>query len=99
MEPIIVVRGRMSDPRHIELDQPLPGMAGEVGVVVCELHGGSEFWRERTVEELAAEQGATLPQSVDALLGSGANLWESDEDFHAFLACLGRSPAPGGDAP
>jgi hypothetical protein len=44
------------------------------------------FWAPRTIEQLAAEQGVSLPQDVDALLGRGAELWDSDDDLERFLA-------------
>ena len=34
MQRTVTVRGRMSDPRHIELDEPVGGIQGEVEVVV-----------------------------------------------------------------
>ena len=34
MERAVIVRGRMSDPRHIELDEPVGSIRGEVEVVV-----------------------------------------------------------------
>jgi len=34
MERAIVVRGRLSDPRHIELEEPVTGLQGPVEVVV-----------------------------------------------------------------
>jgi hypothetical protein len=34
MDHVVKVRGRMSDPRHIELDEPLDDLSGPVDVVV-----------------------------------------------------------------
>lgn len=34
MDKAIVVRGRLSDPRHIELDEPVTSLHGAVEVVV-----------------------------------------------------------------
>jgi hypothetical protein len=45
-----------------------------------------EFWREPTVEEVAAEQGVTIPQDLELGLGEAADLWEDDADFEAFVA-------------
>lgn len=42
------------------------------------------FWKNKTIEELAIEQGIRI-QDVDAMLGQGANLWESDDEFEDFL--------------
>lgn len=46
------------------------------------------FWQEKTLDELAAEQGLRLPQSLDRLIGRGQDLWESDEEFEEFLRAL-----------
>jgi hypothetical protein len=43
------------------------------------------FWREKTVEELAAEQGVEIPQRIEDLLGAGENLWKDDAELDAFL--------------
>ena len=34
METALILRGRLSDSRHIELDEPVTGMEGEVEVVL-----------------------------------------------------------------
>ena len=38
METAIIVRGRMADARHIELDEAVPEMAGTIEVVLRPLH-------------------------------------------------------------
>lgn len=43
-------------------------------------------WRVKTLDELAREQGVAFPQDKQAMLGAGADLWDSEEDFEAFLA-------------
>jgi hypothetical protein len=50
----------------------------------------AEFWKRKTVEELAAEQGITRPQSLDDLIGAAADLWASDEEFERFVASIDR---------
>jgi hypothetical protein len=52
--------------------------------------------RTRSLAELAAEQGVTGPQDVDALFGAGADLWDDDADFEAYLAGLRESRQTGG---
>ena len=52
--------------------------------------------RTRTLAELAADQGLTGPQDLDALVGAGADLWDGDADFEAFLAGLRESRRTGG---
>lgn len=44
-----------------------------------------DFWRERTLDELAAQQGITVPQPLDELFGAATELWDDDEDFDHFL--------------
>jgi len=34
MEPAVVVRGKLNDPSHIELDEPLSGIRGAVEVTI-----------------------------------------------------------------
>ena len=43
------------------------------------------FWRERTIDEIAAQQGVSVPQPLDDMIGAAANLWDDDEDFARFL--------------
>lgn len=40
----------------------------------------------KTLEELAREQGITLPMNIDELTGMGKDLWASDEELDRFLA-------------
>jgi hypothetical protein len=58
------------------------------------------FWAPTTIDQLAAEQGVSLPQDIDSLIGQGADLWEDDEDFDRFLAGIAeRRKNPPGLAP
>ena len=50
----------------------------------------------RSLAELAAEQGIAGPQDTDALFGAGADLWDDDADFETFLAGLRESRRTGG---
>lgn len=45
----------------------------------------NDFWHKPTPEALAAEQGVRLPPDLNAVIGQGRDLWDSDEDFDAFL--------------
>jgi hypothetical protein len=53
------------------------------------------FWREKTIEELAAEQGVTLPQRWEDLYGAGEHLWKSDEEFEEFLEFIQQQRTAG----
>ena len=73
MEPARHERPRTAetDPVHGETDEsPVPP---------------GQFWRKRTVDELAAEQGIAVPQSLDEMIGAAADLWDDDEDFDRFV--------------
>ena len=48
-------------------------------------HASEGFWREKTIEELAAEQGIRPVERLEDILGRGADLWDDDEDFERFL--------------
>lgn len=41
-------------------------------------------WKRKSIETLAAEQGVKLTKLED-ILGKGADLWESDQDFERFV--------------
>jgi len=51
-----------------------------------ELLSPDDFWREPTIEQLAAEQDLRVPQTVDGMIGAGADLWGSDEEFGEFVS-------------
>ncbi|MFZ0960283.1 MAG: hypothetical protein WAO35_05210 [Terriglobia bacterium] len=42
------------------------------------------FSESRSIEALAAEQGVK-PTKLEDILGKGANLWESDQEFERFV--------------
>lgn len=44
------------------------------------------FWRDKTFEGLAGEQGVQPIQRLEEVFGKGAGLWETDDEFRAFLA-------------
>jgi len=48
-------------------------------------HDG-DFWSPKTVEQLAAEQGVAPIADPAQVFGHGRDLWESDEEFEAFVA-------------
>ena len=53
------------------------------------------FWRDKTFEELAGEQGVQSIQRLEDVFGKGADLWETDDEFRAFLAAMESSEAVG----
>jgi hypothetical protein len=56
----------------------------------------NDFWRRMTIEQLAAEQGVSIPQNLDDLLRAGADLWADDAEFDAYLESLRESRRTGG---
>jgi hypothetical protein len=42
--------------------------------------------KQKTIEELAAEQGIDPRTQFTKALGAGKGLWRSDEEFEQFLA-------------
>jgi hypothetical protein len=43
------------------------------------------FSKRKSIEELAAEQGVSLEGQLERVLGAGADLWASDEEFEEFV--------------
>jgi hypothetical protein len=57
-----------------------------------------DFWKHKTIEELAKEQGIGPVTDMDKIIGQGKDLWDSDEEFERFVADIyerrrqGRAP-------
>jgi hypothetical protein len=45
-----------------------------------------DFWQEKSLEQLAREQGLAQQRPVDQLIGRGRDLWDSDSQLEQFLA-------------
>ncbi len=43
------------------------------------------FSERKSIEELAAEQGVKLEGQLKRIVGSGAHLWSSNEEFEEFV--------------
>ncbi len=48
-------------------------------------HVLDEFWREKSLEQLAEEQGVGVVTRLDDVMGRGATLWDDDEGFEEFV--------------
>jgi hypothetical protein len=57
-----------------------------VGGGAFEEVSGEDFWQEKELDQLAAEQGVGHVSRLEDVLAGGADLWEDDGDFNAFLA-------------
>jgi hypothetical protein len=55
----------------------------------------NDYWRRKTFEEIAAEQGVDPTKTLENLLGKGADWWASDEEFEEFLAILRKAKTQG----
>ena len=73
----------------MEQAQHAPPKIAEIETVDGETNESSasrgNFWRKRTVDELAAEQGITVPQPLDEMIGAATDLWADDEEFDRFV--------------
>lgn len=47
-----------------------------------------DFWQDKTLEHLAADQSVHPIRQLEDVLGKGAKLWETDEEFNAFLVSI-----------
>lgn len=45
----------------------------------------TSFLERKSFEQLAAEQGVKLEGQLERILGAGADLWSSDEEFEEFV--------------
>ncbi len=52
------------------------------------LLGGSDFWRTKTWQELAAEQGVEPVQDLDKFLEEVQGVWPEDETADEFIAAV-----------
>lgn len=64
-----------------------PATEGEEGF---EEITAEDFWQEKSIEQLAEEQGIKPVKRLEDILGRGADLWDDDEDFEAFLRNVER---------
>jgi len=49
-----------------------------------------DFWRTKSADELAEEQGIKPVKDIEEIVGKGKNLWKSDEDLDRFLEDVRR---------
>lgn len=75
--------------KQIEETQCRRPMVSDIGLP----YGGADesstvpedFWQERTIDELAVDQGIVVPQQIVNLIGAAADLWDDEEDFQFFV--------------
>lgn len=76
METALILRGRLSDSRTIELDEPVPGMTGEVEVVLRPIAAPDQA-RPVDVFDLiaAAAAGSRSKEDIDAQVAEERGSW------------------------
>jgi hypothetical protein len=76
MERAIVVRGKLSDPRHIELDEPVMDLRGPVEVVVRPLPAAQGPAGLDVFELIAAQPPGTRSKSdIDRQIREERDAW------------------------
>ncbi|MCE5229564.1 antitoxin family protein [bacterium] len=68
-------------PEHCPVKvEPVSGQSEIAGSAESE-----EFWVEKSLDELATEQGVSVISDWNEVFGSARGLWDSDESFDDFL--------------
>jgi hypothetical protein len=98
------IRGRVKD-GAIVLDSPIPLPDGTPVRVEPELpaklaglkrYGEDRRTPQERLAEIMAEQGVEKTATYENLVGAGADLWDSDEEFEAFMATIAATRAEKG---
>ncbi len=61
---------------------------------VFERTDADAFWQDATLERLAEEQGVQPIGRLEDVFGAGADMWQTDDEFQAFLAAITSSGPP-----
>lgn len=76
MENAIVVAGRIADPTHIELEEPLTTLEGKVEVIIRSA-GGPRQDREDILDLIfALPAGRRSKQDIDSQIDTERSSWE-----------------------
>lgn len=76
METAVIVRGRISNSRHIELDEPVADIDGEVEVVLRRVKPSAETKAADIFELIAASSpGTRTKEDIDRQLADERNAW------------------------
>jgi hypothetical protein len=76
METALILRGRLSDSRHIELHEPVPGMIGEVEVVLRPVATPSQPGAVDVFELIAAATpGTRSKEDIDRQIAEERGSW------------------------
>lgn len=76
METAVIVRGRISNSRHIELDEPVADIEGEVEVVLRRVKRPAEAAVADIFELIAASSpGTRTKEDIDRQVADERNAW------------------------
>lgn len=76
METALIVRGRISNARHIELDEAVPGIDGEVEVVLRRVSAPEQSGTVDVFELIAASSpGARSKADIDRQIAEERGSW------------------------
>lgn len=76
METALILRGKLSNSRHIELDEPVPGADGEVEVVLRRVAKTSEPATVDVFELISATTpGMRSKEDIDQQIADERGLW------------------------
>lgn len=76
MENAVIVRGRMADSRHIELAEPVPGMEGEVEIVLRSVPSAREPNAPDVFDVIASlSPGARSKAEIDQQIADERDAW------------------------
>ena len=49
---------------------------------------GDDFWHQKSVDELAEEQGVCPINNLDNLFGCGKDLWETEREWNDYMESI-----------
>jgi hypothetical protein len=76
MENAVIVRGKMGDSRHIELDEPVPGLLGDVEVVLRPLANAPDATAPDVFDVIASlSPGTRSKEDIDQQLAEERASW------------------------
>lgn len=75
MEETIIVKGRMADPTHIELEEPLTVIQGKIEIAIRLAHA-TQARKDIRELVLAFPAGKRTKQDIDRQVDSERSAWE-----------------------
>ena len=48
----------------------------------------NDFWHQKSVDELAEEQGVVPIENLDRLFGCGKDLWETEKEWNDYMESI-----------